>query len=182
MELTEKTLSTERLYEGKIINLRRDRVELPGGRTSAREVVEHPGGVAVLALDDRRRVALVRQYRYPFGEVLTEIPAGKLDHGGEDTLACGRRELQEETGLTAGQWRSLGEIYSSPGFANERIALYLATGLHEGEARPDEGEFLEAEWRPLDELVDAALAGELVDAKTVAAVLKVKLLGERGEI
>ncbi len=175
MELTEKTLSTSTAFEGTILHLRVDTVELPNGQTSRREVVEHPGGVAVVALTEDRQVLLVKQFRYPYKEIVTEIPAGKRD-AGEEPLAAGRRELEEETGYTADTFTSLGMLYPSPGYCDEVIYLYLATGLHPTAAHPDADEFLEVERCPIDQLAADILAGKLPDAKTQTAVLKAYLL------
>lgn len=172
MNLTEKPLSGEYKYRGRIINLRVDKAELPNGTEAMREVVEHPGGVCVAALTDDGCLLFVRQFRYPYQKVLLELPAGKLDPG-EDPLPAGQRELREETGAVASQYESLGELYPSPGYCGEIIYLYAATGLTFGEMSPDEDEFLEVEKIPLDEAARMVLDGEIPDAKTQAAVLKV---------
>ena len=175
MELKEKRLSGETVFDGKIMHVRRDIVQLSDGSESFREVVDHSGGVCVLALDDERRVLVVRQFRYPHEKVLCEIPAGKLERG-EDPFEAAKRELREETGAVAQQWESLGEIYPTPAYCGEIIRMYMARGLSFGENDLDEGEFLEVERIDLDLLVQQVLAGEIRDAKTVAAVLKAKLL------
>ncbi len=174
MELTERTLSHQRLYEGILVNVDLDRVELPNGKTSRREVVTHCPCVAVVPLNDDGTVTLVRQYRYPFSQVLTEIPAGKLDPG-EQPRQGALRELREEIGAQVGQLIELGELYTSPGFCQESIHLYLATDLTYGESCPDEDEFLEILRIPMEELVGQILNGQIRDAKTVAAVLKAAL-------
>ena len=176
MDMTEKTLSSERIYDGAIIHVRRDRVLLPNGRTSVREVVEHPGGVGILAVDGDGMVLLVRQYRYAFGRTLLEIPAGKREPG-EEPLVTARRELREETGVTADSWTPLGQLIASPGCYDETLYLYLAPGLHSGDTDPDEDEFLSVERMPMAELTRRCLADEITDAKTVCAVLKARALG-----
>ncbi len=176
MDMTEKTLSSERIYDGAIIHVRRDRVLLPNGRTSVREVVEHPGGVGILAVDGDGMVLLVRQYRYAFGRTLLEIPAGKREPG-EEPLVTARRELREETGVTADSWTPLGQLIASPGCYDETLYLYLAQGLHSGDTDPDEDEFLSVERMPMAELTRRCLADEITDAKTVCAVLKARALG-----
>ena len=175
MNLTEKKLSSEKIFDGRILHIRRATVELPDGAQSTREVVDHPGGVCVLALDDEGRVLLVRQFRYPYEKVLTEIPAGKLEYG-EDPEKAALRELREETGAVPGKFRSLGELYPSPGYCGEIIRLYLAQELTFGETALDEDEFLDVERMPFGELTELVLQGEIRDAKTIAAVLKTKLL------
>lgn len=180
MNLKEKQLKAEYLYKGKIINLRRDTALLPDGNTALREVVEHPGGVCVAAIDDENNLLLVKQYRYPYEEIIYEIPAGKRDRADEDPLECGKRELKEETGATADQYVFLGELYPTPGYCGEIIWLYAAKGLHFGEQEPDEDEFLAAEKIPFDTVVDMIMSGEIKDAKTQTAVLKLKLLREKG--
>ena len=175
MNLIEKPLSQDYKYKGKIVNMRVDEALLPNGATALREVVEHPGGVCVAALTDERELLFVRQFRYPYGEVVCELPAGKLEHG-EDPLLAGMRELQEETGATAATFTSLGKLYPTPGYCGEIIHLYLAEGLTFGECNPDDDEFLEAERIPLDEAVKSVLNGELPDAKTQVLVLKVAAL------
>ena len=178
MDFTEKKLSEQYYFEGRIMKARVDEVELHGGGRATREVCEHLGGVGILPLDAAGQVLLVRQFRYPFGELLLEIPAGKLDHGpGEDHYACGVRELREETGCTADEITYLGCIYPSPGFLTEVTHLYAARGLHAGEMQPDEGEFLELVRIPADELERRIAAGEIRDAKTVAAMYRARLLG-----
>lgn len=172
MNLEEKTLSQTYAYRGRIIHLRRDMAELPDGSVADREVVEHPGGVCVAALTDRDELLFVRQFRYPYGEVVLELPAGKRDKGGEDPLECGKRELLEETGATAGHYRYLGPLYPTPGYCDEIIHLYLATDLSFGESCPDEDEFLEVERIPLTTAVDMVLNNQIPDAKTQVAVLK----------
>ena len=176
MELTEKTLSSEKIFDGRILRVRRDTVLLPNGHQSTREVVDHPGGVCVLALDDQERVLVVSQFRYPYGEVLRELPAGKLEYG-EDPAQAAIRELREETGAVAGTFQPLGELYPSPGYCGEIIRMYLARDLSFGDTDPDEDEFLGLERVPFSQLVEQVLSGEIKDAKTIAAVLKVKLLG-----
>lgn len=175
MELTERTLKSETVFDGRIIHVRRDEIELPDGKHSFREVVDHHGGVCVLALDERNDVLMVKQFRYPYKEVVAEIPAGKLEKG-EDPEAAAHRELREETGAVSSDLRSLGEIYPSPGYCGEIIRMYLARDLSFGEAQLDEGEFLDVERVPFADLVEQVLEGEIRDAKTVAAVLKTKLL------
>ena len=175
MELTEKTLSSEKIFDGRILHIRRDTVLLPNGHQSTREVVDHPGGVGVLALDDQDRVLIVSQFRYPYEEILREIPAGKLEYG-EDPAEAAVRELREETGAVAGSFQSLGELYPSPGYCGEIIRMYLARELSFGDTDPDEDEFLGLERVPFSQLVEQVLSGEIKDAKTIAAVLKTKLL------
>ena len=176
MELTEKTLRSERIYDGKIIHVRRDEVLLPNGHTAMREVVAHPGGVGILALDGDGTVLLVRQYRYAFGRTLLEIPAGKREKG-EEPFVTAQRELKEETGATADHWLPMGQLIASPGCYDEVLYLYLATGLRFGQTHPDEDEFLALERMPLAELVRRCMDGEITDAKTVCAALKAKNLG-----
>ena len=166
MALKEEMVSQQTVYEGIIVNVRRDKARLLDGRIANREVVEHPGGVA-----------LVRQFRYPLGEVTLELPAGKLEPG-EDPRASGLRELAEETGLTPGTFLPLGSIASSPGILAERIHLFFARDLVQGEARPDDGEFVETLWVPYQDLLDMARRGEIQDGKTLAGILKASFLLE----
>ena len=175
MELFEKTLDSRPVFSGRIIQVRVDQVSLPNGRAASREVVEHPGGVAVLALFDDGTVPVVRQFRYPFREVVTELPAGKLERG-EDPRPAALRELEEEVGVACGELTDLGKLYLSPGFSTEVLHMYLARDLRQGTCHPDEDEFLEVERVPFARLAEQVLSGEITDAKTVALVLKVKLL------
>ena len=182
MNLEEKPLTKEYIYKGKIIKLRRDTALLPNGKTATREVIEHNGGVCVAALTDGGEVLFVKQFRYPYMEVVTEIPAGKRDSADEDPLACGKRELKEETGAEAEKFIPLGKLYPSPGYCGEIIWMYAATGLSYGEQHPDEDEFLNVEKIPLEKAVSMILQGEITDAKTQAAVLKLKLLRDSGKM
>lgn len=175
MELIEKSLESKLIYEGVIVTVRMDKAELCNGRTAPREVVEHPGGVAVLPLHADHTVTLVRQYRYPFHQVLTELPAGKLERG-EDHRLCALRELEEEVGLVPRDLDYLGCLYLSPGYSTEVLHLYLAQALEQRPCHPDEDEFLEIIRVPFADLVEQVMKGELTDAKTVAGVLKTKQL------
>ena len=174
MELTEKTLTSREVYRGRILRVREDTVRLPNGKTAEREVAEHPGGVGILALDGGD-VLLVRQSRYAFSRVLTEIPAGKREPG-EEPFVTAQRELREEIGATAGKWTELGALIASPGCYGEVLYLYMAQELTFGDTHPDEDEFLDVVRMPFDRAVELCMTGELTDAKTVAAVLKGKLL------
>lgn len=176
MELAERKLSRKEIFKGVIVNVHVDTVALPNGDTTIREVVDHPGGVGVLALDENNNVLTVTQYRYPFGKALLEIPAGKLDHPGEDPYEAGLRELKEETGAVPGVYKYLGRLLPSPGCYGEILHLYLAQDLRMEEQHLDEDEFLNVERIPFDEMVRRCLSGEIEDAKTVTAVLKAKLL------
>ena len=175
MELRETKLSREEKFNGRVLHVHVDTVALPNGGTSTREIVDHPGGVGILALDEAGQVLVVRQFRYAYGQVLTEIPAGKLERG-EDPYAAALRELQEETGAQADALTSLGEIYPSPGYCNEIIRLYLARDLRWGEMHLDDDEFLAVDRVPFDQLCAQALSGQLRDAKTCVAVLRAKAL------
>ena len=175
MNLHEERLSGKHIFKGRVIDLEVDQIRLPDGHDSIREVINHPGGVAIFAMDDQDRVALVRQYRYPMGEIVLELPAGKLEKG-EDPRDSGLRELREETGLIPGVFESMGVSYSSPGILAERIYLYFAKDLKQGPTQPDDGEFVETVWIPYPELMDMARRGEIVDGKTLAGLLKASFL------
>lgn len=161
------------MYDGAIITLRVDDVEMPGGRVAEREVVEHFGAVAILARDDAGRVAMVRQYRHPLGHRLLELPAGLLDQADEEPLAAAQRELAEEADLAADSWHVLVDLALSPGFTDEALRLYLAEGLHHLDAaeRVDEEADMSVEWVPLDDAVAQVFAGEIVNATSVAGIL-----------
>ena len=176
MDFTEKQVSFEYKFCGRIIKIREDEVLIPGGNRAKREVCEHPGGVAVLPLHQDGGVTLVSQYRYPYGKMLWELPAGKLDPGEAGPLACGVRELKEETGFVAGRYTSLGQVYPSPGFLNEIIHLYLAEDLEQVGACPEEDEFLVVETKPFAQVEGMIAAGEIVDAKTIAAMYRARIL------
>lgn len=178
MKLKETPLRSVTRYEGVVIDVRLDIARLPDGSTALREVVEHPGGVAVLPLEDDGTVWCVRQYRYPFAETLLEIPAGRLEPG-EDPEHAARRELSEETGLTCDTLLPLGKQYATPGYCGEVLHVYLARGLHRGEAHPDDGEFLNIERHTISELMELALSDRLPDVKTAVAVLKTDALLRR---
>ncbi len=180
MNLIEKGISEDYKYRGKIVNMRVDEVLLPDGTAAKREVVEHNGGVCVVALTDSDEVYLVKQFRYPYKEVIYEIPAGKRD-GDEDPLQGAVRELKEETGTTAETVIPIGQLYPTPGYCGEIIHMFAAKGLKEGEKKLDEDEFLETEKLPLEHVVDMILSGEIKDAKTQAAVLKIYEMKRRGQ-
>lgn len=170
-QLCEEVLSRETVYPGVIIRLEHWQVRLPNGEPALREVARHPGAAAVVALDEQGQVILVRQHRVAVGRVTLEIPAGKLDSPTEDPFVCAQRELSEETGLTAASWRKLTCLETTVGFCDERIHIYLATGLQQGDSHPDEDEFVSVLRLPLAEAVQRVMAGEIRDAKTALALL-----------
>ena len=179
MDLTEKKLSSRQVFDGVVVKLFVDEVELPNGKKSVREVVRHPGAVCVVPVTDRGEVIMVRQFRYAFGQSLLEIPAGKLEIG-ENPLDAAIRELEEETGTVANCVEHIGELYTTVAIIDEKIHMYLATGLTYKNAHPDDGEFLEVEKIPLTTLVDMVMRGEIKDSKTQIALLKAeKILAER---
>ncbi len=180
--LTEIPVGRRTVFEGKVITVRCDTARLPNGSTASREVVCHPGGVCIAPLTAKGELLFVRQFRYPFSQIVTELPAGKLEPG-EDSLSAGIRELREETGATARSMTSLGHMYPTPGYCGEIIHLYLATGLVYGERSPDEDEFLDLlRPVPLEQAVKMVMEGELPDAKTQLAVLKLWFLRESGKL
>jgi ADP-ribose pyrophosphatase len=166
--LTEKTLSTETLFTGRIISLQIDTVELPDGTVATREVVKHPGAVAVIAIHEGRLI-LVDQYRQAMRRCELEIPAGKLEKG-EDPIEAAKRELQEETGYVCEKIKHVHSFYTSPGFADEMIHLYLAEGLSPGEMAPDEDEFLELYEATYEECQQYVAEGRIADGKTIMAL------------
>lgn len=173
MELRqEEKLSEKEIYRGKIVRLHVDEVRVQNGNTATREVVDHPGGVGIIAINERNEICLVRQFRYPYNEFIWEIPAGKRDPG-EAPQTTATRELREETGYTAENLSYLGAVYPSPGFLTEVIHLYAATGLIPGETNPDEDEFLEIRFFNAETVLDMVMSNQIKDAKTIIAVLKV---------
>ena len=176
--LEEKQLEREEIFDGRILHVVRDRVELPNGHRSVREMVDHVGAVCVLPITEDGMVYVERQYRYPLGRVITEVPAGKLDSDEEDILEAAKRELHEETGLTADSWTHLGLFYPAAAYCNEVITLYLARDLHQAAQELDEDEFLDVVKLPFAELVDQVMTGRIPDAKTQTIVLKAaRILG-----
>jgi len=179
MELAEKQLTSEKIYEGKLLHVYRDEILLPNGHKGAREYIKHLGAVAVVATDKDGRIAVEHQFRYPFGKVLLEIPAGKLDYTGEDPLEAAKRELREETGITALSWQYLGPFYPTVAYSTEVIHLYWAKDLSFGERELDEDESINFEMVDMNEFVEMILEGKVPDSKTQAAVLTVNTLLNR---
>lgn len=175
-DLTEEKISSEDIFKGKILYIKKDKVKLPNGKTADRELVRHIGAVCVIPVTDDGKVILVRQFRYPIGETVLEVPAGKLDSPDEDRLEAAKRELREETGFTADEWTDLGIYYPSPAYCDEKLTVYLARGLHKGEQSLDEDEFLNVRIRDLSALVTDVMSGEITDGKTQVAVLKAAML------
>lgn len=180
MHLEEKTISSEQKFDGKIVKLFVDQIELEDGKKSFREVIKHPGGVCVLPLDEEGNVLFVKQFRYPHGKVLLEIPAGKLEYG-ENHSQCGLRELKEETGCTCDRYDYLGSLIPTPAYCGEVIHMYLARGLHYGEQKLDAGEFLDITKIPLDKAVEMVMNNEIEDSKTQIALLKTQILLAQGK-
>lgn len=170
--LSEKQLTTENIFDGHILHVRLDSVELPNGKSASREVIRHIGAVCVIPVTDDGMVIVERQFRYPIDSVITEIPAGKLDSKDEIRLEAAKRELREETGYVADEWIDLGDYCGAAAFCDERLSMYLARGLHKGDRDLDEDEFLDVYEVPLSELVDQVMKGEIIDGKTQVAILK----------
>lgn len=169
--IEERIESGKRVFEGKLVKVDCMDVTLPDGKSAKREAVRHPGAAAVVAVDDQNNVLLVRQYRAAIAKALIEIPAGKLDFPGEDRLDAAKRELKEETGMSANCWIHLTDMVSSPGFCDEVIGIYLATGLSAGDVSPDEDEFLNVIKVPLGTLMAMVRSGSITDAKTLVGLL-----------
>ena len=180
MDLTEKPVKQDYIYKGKIVNLRVDDALLPNGTTAKREIVEHPGGVCVAALTDNNELMFVEQFRYPYFEVVLELPAGKLEYG-EDPFEAGKRELREETGATASEYEDLGKLYPTPGYCGEIIHMYLAKNLSFGEQDLDSDEFLEVKKIPLEKAFQMVMNNEIRDSKTQVGIVKAyyKVYGEK---
>ena len=172
LELRETQLSSKEIFDGRILHVFEDTVRLPNGAAASREYLRHIGAVCVIPVLEDGSVLVERQYRYPVAQVLTEIPAGKLDAKDEDHLLAAQRELREETGATAERWTSLGLFYPACAYSDEAIEMYLAQGLHFGERHLDADEFLNVARVPLTKLVEEVMAGRIPDAKTQIAILK----------
>ncbi len=169
MSFEEKTMKTENVYKGKILNLRIDTVELPDKKYSKREIVEHPGSVAIVPITKKKEIILVKQYRKAVESHLLEVPAGKLELN-EEPIETARRELKEETGIEAGKLEYITEFFTSPGFSNEKIYLFLAMDLLEGLSELDDGEYIEETKIEIDKLVDMIKKGQILDSKTIIGV------------
>lgn len=175
LDLTEVQLDSKEIYKGNILDLYCDSVRLPNGNTGTREYIKHVGAACVVPLTKDRDILLVRQFRYPFGDVLPEIPAGKLDSPSESPLLAAKRELWEETGANASEMVYLGEYYPTCAYSNEVIHMYLATDVSFGAQHLDDDEFIQCDAVPLETFVQRIMNGEIKDGKTQTAVLKAYL-------
>ncbi len=175
MKLYEKTLESKEIFSGRVLHMIHDKVELEDGSVSMREIVEHPGGVCIAALTDNNELLFVRQFRYPYKEVVLELPAGKLEKG-QTPLENGKRELLEETGAKGSHYMPLGKVYPSPGYTNEIIHLYFCNIESFEKQQLDDGEFVNIERIPIDRAEEMVLNNEIPDAKTQIAVLKAAAL------
>lgn len=173
--LIEKKVSSEYIFDGRLLQVYRDTIELPNGKPATREYIKHQGAVAVVPVTDEGEIIAVRQYRYPVGKVTIEIPAGKLDKG-EEPLDAAKRELSEETGVESADIEYIGGLYPSVAYTDEIIHMYVAKNLKYGQMHTDADEFLEVVRIRIDDFVDMILKGEIMDSKTQAAVLKVAML------
>lgn len=173
MKVVERTIKSDKIYQGKILNLRIDTVELPDQKYSKRELVEHSGAVAVIPITEDNKIVMVRQYRKSVEEYLLEVPAGKLEMG-EEPLECAQRELLEETGYKSDNLEYLFKIFTSPGFSNEAISIFVAKNLVKDVAQPDEDEYIEIEEYEIDELMTMIKEEKIKDAKTISSILYMK--------
>lgn len=180
-KLFEKTLKSKNVYNGKVLRILEDDVMLPDGNTAKREIVVHQGGVCVAALDENNNLYFVRQFRYPYKEIVLELPAGKLEMG-QTPLENGKRELLEETGCTGYSFTSLGQLYPSPGYTGEIIHLYACRVKSKGAQQPDADEFVDVEIIPMDRAVEMVLNNQLPDGKSQVAILKLAALLKSGKI
>jgi ADP-ribose pyrophosphatase len=176
-DFTETFLEGEEVFSGRLLKVHRDRVLLPDGSETVREYIRHPGAAVILAILDGDRVVMVRQFRYPLGREFIELPAGKLDPG-EAHEATAKRELLEETGYVAAEWRRLGVVHNAIGYSDEGIEIWLARGLEQRAPRLAEGEFLEAFALPLAEALEMVRDGRITDVKTVAGLLWLRVFPE----
>ena len=177
-QLEEKELSSELIYSGTLLNVYRDKVELPNGNITGREYIRHNGAVCIAAMKEDGSIAVERQFRYPMHRIVTELPAGKLDTPDEIPLEAAKRELREETGITASSWIYLGDMIPTCAYSTEIIHMYLAEGLEFGDRDLDDDEFLNVSFMPLRELVDKCMSGEIQDSKTQIAALKTARIKE----
>ena len=177
MHLREETVRSELIFDGKVVKLYKDEARLEDGSIVNRELIKHPGGVCVVPIDNEGNVYLVKQFRYPFQTELVEIPAGKLEYG-EDHRQCGLRELKEETGAECDEFVYLGKLYPTVAYDSEIIHMYLARGLHFGEQKLDDDEFLDVFRVPFEKAIEMTMNGEILDSKTQIALLKTKILLE----
>ena len=175
MEFKEKTIESELIFDGRVVKLYKDTIELPTGKQSFREVVKHAGGVVILAVKDDK-ILLVKQFRYPFKEIMYELPAGKLE-AGEDPFEAAKRELEEETGYCADKWTNLGYVCTSPGYSDEKLYLYKAEDLKFTHCHPDDGEIIQAFEYKYDDVLKMIDKGEINDAKTLCALLRAEIKG-----
>ncbi|MCX7884409.1 MAG: NUDIX hydrolase [Caloramator sp.] len=175
MNFKEVTISQNYIHRGKVINLRVDEVEFPSGKKSLREIVEHNGGVGVVAVNEKKEIILVKQFRKPFEEVLIEIPAGKLEKG-EEPIRCAERELEEETGKKALELQLLNVLYPSPGFSSEKLYIYFCNKMEDGKVNPDEDENLEILYVKYEEALKMIKNGDIKDAKTIVGILAAEKL------
>ena len=173
MTYEEKTMKSDKLYEGKIISLRIDTVELPDKKYSKREIVEHPGGVAIVGVTDENEILLVKQYRKAADRVLLELPAGKLEVN-EEPKETAFKELKEETGYRAEKLEYLLEFYTSPGFSTEKVYIFLAENMEKGEQELEAGEFIDVESYKIDDLIDMINKGDIIDSKTIIGIYTMK--------
>ena len=171
-KLQEEMLSSQDIFKGKILDVKMDTVRLPNGKTATRELIRHIGAVCIVAVTEDDEVIVEHQYRYPFDEVVVEIPAGKLDSKNEDPADAAERELMEETGVTAGDMTYMGKFYPTCGYSDEVIHMYLARNLSFGDRNLDDDEFLDVRAVPIESLVEDIMAGKIPDGKTQAAVMR----------
>lgn len=178
-DLAEIKIESEEIFDGRILHVFNDRVMLPNGHESTREVIRHIGAVAVVPVTEDGKVAIEKQFRYPLNAVITEIPAGKLDSVEEDRLDAAKRELREETGIIADEWLDMGEYHPAAAYCDEKLNIYLARGLHMESQELDEDEFLNVIFVPIEELVKDVMEGRISDGKTQVGILKAaRILGK----
>lgn len=168
--MKENKIDSKLIYHGRVLDIKLDTVELPNGKEANREVVVHPGAVTIAAVTPNQEILLIKQFRYPVNEILWELPAGKLEKG-EDPLACAKRELSEETGYGAREWCCLSTFFTTPGFCDEIMYLYLAQGLYDESLKADDDEFIELHRIPYNNAVDLINSGDIKDAKTIVGIL-----------
>lgn len=174
--LEEKQISSTNVYDGSFLYVKCDKVMLPNGKTKNREYIKHPGAVCIVAITDDNQLIVEKQFRYPFHDIILEIPAGKLNSDDEEPLEAAKRELREETGFEADSWQPLGCFYPTVAYTDECITMFLARNLHKGEQDLDDDEFLNIDLISFEKFVDMILDGQIKDGKTQAAVLKAAML------